>query len=411
MDIKTLIDCLKTFKDQRVSILLRGKHGIGKSQIVKQFAESVGMRCIDRRLSQMSEGDMIGLPKLEDGVTRFYPAEFIMQACDGPVVLFLDELNRAAPEVIQSAFQLVLDRELNGNTLHPDTLVFAAINATHEYQVNEMDPALVDRFWVVDLQPTMEDWVAWAESSGKVHPDIIAFVKRDPDNLEAVSSAEAGKVTPSRRSWERLSKVLVDAELIDDPDDPRFWSICTGFVGIEVANQFVNYCKTLERDVTVEQVLTDIRKHEARIRKLSMDNLNGLCDRIAKWSIDNVFEPEQARQFGGFFRMLPPEMRMNLWAEIVKPRGDEPKNAIAIHRHIVTPLLEVYDAVPDPSIPAKDVIELVAITAPPKEEKVQPSDDDKTVEEASEEPLDTSGQTKVVAKKPRARRRSTKTKK
>jgi MoxR-like ATPase len=117
------------------SVLLRGAHGIGKSQVVRQVAGLIAtvegipsFEVIDRRLSQMSEGDMIGLPSTDGEVTRFNPPTWYKQACDKPVCLFLDELNRATPEVMQAAFQVVLDRELNGWKLHPQTRVFAAIN-------------------------------------------------------------------------------------------------------------------------------------------------------------------------------------------------------------------------------------------------------------------------------------------
>ena len=80
-------------------------------------------------------------------------------------ILFLDEINRASVEVQQCAFQIVLDRELNGMKLHPETRLYSAINEGTHYQVNEMGPALTRRFWVVDLEPTTEDWLEWAENN------------------------------------------------------------------------------------------------------------------------------------------------------------------------------------------------------------------------------------------------------
>ena len=97
------------------SVLLRAVHGVGKSKIVRQVAfvlrETMGLKeykVVDRRLSQMSEGDMIGLPSTDGNVTRFNPPDWYMEACKTPCCLFLDELNRATPEVMQAAFQVVL---------------------------------------------------------------------------------------------------------------------------------------------------------------------------------------------------------------------------------------------------------------------------------------------------------------
>ena len=153
MDIKTFSSTIRHLP-ANVSVLIRGPHGIGKSHLAERAADDIGLPLIDRRLSQMSEGDLVGLPELVDGVTRFCPPDWYARACREPVILLLDEINRATPELQQGAFQIVLARELNGHKLHPETRVIAAINASAEYQVNEMDPALLDRFWVVDLDPT-----------------------------------------------------------------------------------------------------------------------------------------------------------------------------------------------------------------------------------------------------------------
>ena len=135
MSIQTFIKVASKLPIE-TSILLRGSHGIGKSQVVRQMAALFSLPVIDRRLSQMSEGDMIGLPSTDGEVTRFNPPDWYKQACAKPMCLFLDELNRATPEVMQAAFQIVLDRELNGWKLHPQTRVYAAVNSSAAYTVN-----------------------------------------------------------------------------------------------------------------------------------------------------------------------------------------------------------------------------------------------------------------------------------
>src|SRR5574343_250038 len=129
-----------------VSVLLRAKHGVGKSQLVRQLKDIISERTgikfkavIDRRLSQLSEGDIIGLPSTDGNVTRFNPPDWFKTACERPCCLFLDELNRATNEVMQASFQIILDRELNGWKLHPQTRVYSAINLSSSYSVNEVD--------------------------------------------------------------------------------------------------------------------------------------------------------------------------------------------------------------------------------------------------------------------------------
>ena len=215
MSIKTFLSVAEVLPIE-TSVLLRGPHGIGKSQVVRQVAKSFNLTVIDRRLSQMTEGDMVGLPSTDGEVTRFNPPDWYKRACTTPVCLFLDELNRATPEVMQAAFQIVLDRELNGWQLHSETRVFAAVNASAAYTVNEMDPALLDRFWTIDLEPTVEDWLTWARSEAtedqpRVYNVITDFIAGNEKWLDSPKDAEPGKVSPSRRSWERLSGALTKA--------------------------------------------------------------------------------------------------------------------------------------------------------------------------------------------------------
>ncbi len=202
---------IKTFKrvaavmPPKVSILLRANHGVGKSKVVRQVSSTVRKELIekkvvdlskyrdlkdffpviDRRLSQMTEGDMVGLPSTDGETTRFNPPDWFKKACSEPCVLFLDELNRATPEVMQAAFQIVLDRELNGWKLHPLTRVYAAINSGANYTVNEMDPALLDRFFAIDLEPSLEEFCTWARSDdpehgGNLHAFIPDFIESKP---------------------------------------------------------------------------------------------------------------------------------------------------------------------------------------------------------------------------------------
>ena len=144
----------------RKPVLLRGRHGIGKSTVVYQYAEQHGIEVVERRASQMTEGDLVGLPSIEGNSTRFNPPDWFKAACDRPVVLFLDEVDRATLEVRQGIFELTDSRKLNGHHLHPDTLVFAAVNGGEhgaQYQVGEMDPAELDRWTVFDIEPSVED--------------------------------------------------------------------------------------------------------------------------------------------------------------------------------------------------------------------------------------------------------------
>ena len=127
IDFKTMLTVLPHVTDARFPVLIRGRHGIGKSQVVYQLAANAGLPVVERRASQMTEGDLVGLPSIDGNRTSFNPPDWFKEACEEPSVLFLDEVDRATLEVRQGIFELTDSRKLNGHHLHPDTIVFAGI--------------------------------------------------------------------------------------------------------------------------------------------------------------------------------------------------------------------------------------------------------------------------------------------
>lgn len=317
------------------SILIRGRHGIGKSELVFQLGEKIGIPVIDRRLSQMSEGDVIGLPFKEEGSTKFLPPDWFLEACKFPRILFLDEINRATPETSQAAFQIVLSHELNGNKLHPDTRVYAAVNDSSDYQVNEMDPAMLDRFSVYDLEPTLDDWLAWARDN--VDAVIVDFIAKNSEHLENTGAIQPGSVYPSRRSWAKVDTALKHAKLAPSDLAGRktptvVYNIAQGLLGVPAAAALVNYIEKYQIIFNAEDVLDRWEEVGPQIKGLTTDALNALIHKVGKVFTDVDVTPQQAKNTGEFAKVLPKELLVNLWTAITLGRNTN--NIIKIHKEI-----------------------------------------------------------------------------
>ncbi len=203
-DFATFLATVPSILDARLPVLVRGRHGVGKSEVVYSIAKQRGLPVVERRASQMTEGDLLGLPDttdLSDGrkATTWNAPDWLVTACTEPVVLFLDEVDRATMEVRQGLFELTDSRKINGWHLHPETLIVAAVNGGEhgsQYQVGEMDPAELDRWTVFDVEPSVEDWLGW--SSGKVDSVLWDFINGNRQHLEH-PDYEPNKVYPSRR--------------------------------------------------------------------------------------------------------------------------------------------------------------------------------------------------------------------
>ena len=233
----------------------------------------------------------------------------------------LDELNRSMPGVQQGFFQIVLDRELGNDAsgvpykLHPETRVIAAINSGSEYTVEEMDPALLRRFWVVDLDPTKDDFISWA--TGKLNPIVVDFIRQHPEHLRVdPSSVESGTVVPCPASWHRLDTALSHAKLIDTPESEGFYAMCTGFVGIEASIQFVDFSRNYSRQVTAEDVLDSFDDFKDKLDEMTSDRSNALIEKVAEWCKDNSLTLAQARNLKSWSEMMGDELVVHLWNRI-----------------------------------------------------------------------------------------------
>lgn len=379
----------------QTSVLLRANHGVGKSKIVRQVSAMVRnayiaiakaggnvttpdgtvvemsqftkaieaksfFQVIDRRLSQMTEGDMVGLPSTDGEVTRFNPPDWFKRACTEPCVLFLDELNRATPEVMQAAFQIVLDRELNGWKLHPLTRVYAAVNCGAAYTVNEMDPALLDRFFVIDLQPEVKEFCAWARSTdpeqgGNLHWSIPEFIedkaRANGDSwLFPSKGAEAGTVQPSPRSWEAVNRELVHAGVIESPNDPLFYHLCIGFVGVEAAISFKEFCSNIDSRLSGDEIVNDFdnEKVKRKVGRLTQDRQNDMIDRVTDYCLKNLEEvtEKQGRNIKEFMLTLPDELKISLWSKLASKGSEKLKFVKSVHKHVVRDVLQVFGMKP-----------------------------------------------------------------
>ena len=313
IDFKTFLSVVGHVADVRKPVMIRGRHGVGKSTVVYQYAEHAGLPVVERRASQMTEGDLVGLPSIEAEATRFNPPDWFKQACDSAVVLFLDEVDRATLEVRQGIFELTDSRKLNGYSLHPDTLVFAAINGGEhgdQYQVGEMDPAELDRWTVFDVEPSVEDWLSWAKDAG-ISTETWDYINNHRNHLEHSGDFEPNKVYPSRRSWERLDNCLSEAGLLQE-HSPTLFNLTAAFVGFEAAVSFNDFIANYDRQVTVEDILT-----KGDFSKVGDFGINDHTAMVEKFEASNTFEGEleqsKVDNLAKYFLMLPSEVAMKLW--------------------------------------------------------------------------------------------------
>jgi len=338
VDFNTFLNVVPHILRSRLPVLLRGRHGVGKSQVVYLIANDMDLPVVERRASQMTEGDLLGLPDTADTTingrkaTTWNAPDWLVTACEQPVVLFLDEVDRATLEVRQGLFELTDSRKLNGWYLHEDTLIVAAVNGGEhgaQYQVGEMDPAELDRWTVFDVEPTDEDWLTWAKD-GVVDTIVWDFINQNRQHLEHKTDFEPNKVYPSRRSWDRFNKSAVPAGVFEEGgDQDLLFNLATAFLGFEAAVALKDFVDKYEWQVTIEDILDN-----GELSRTTQWGINDHAAMIEKFEATNTFAEDltepQIANLAEYFVSLPSEVAMKLWT--VLGDTDNIENVVALHK-------------------------------------------------------------------------------
>ena len=344
MDIKTFKKLASQLPPQ-IAVLMRGPTGVGKSHMGKALANELDLAFLDVRGSTMDESQVSGIPDFETsktaGVATFCLPSWYVRACREPVVLMLDELNRSMPQVMQSFFQIVLDRELGNNVdgkplrLHPETRVIAAVNHGSEYDVNDMDPALLRRFWVVDLDPTVGDWIDWA-GENDIDPVTIDFVRQHPEHFRVdPSSVDPGTVIPTPASWHRLDESLrhmgMAASEVAGTRPEGFYALATGFIGNEASISYTDFVSRYERVISAEDVLEG-KVDKERAEGLTASEAMAVLDKLAYHCKENDWSKKQAKHISAFVKARGGEQLVYFWNAVSKTQ--QLGNIQALHGQI-----------------------------------------------------------------------------
>lgn len=177
--------------------MIWGAPGIGKSSIVAQVAQENDIDFVDVRLSQLAPTDLRGLPVAEDGISKWYPPEFLPRTGKG--ILFLDELNMAPPAMQGVAQQLILDRRVGSYIVPEGWYVWAAGNRKEDRaSVFDMPAPLANRFLHLQVEADFDSFKTYALETG-VHEQAIAFLSYRPSLLHKIDPQQPAWASP--RSW------------------------------------------------------------------------------------------------------------------------------------------------------------------------------------------------------------------
>lgn len=306
--------------DLAITPLVSGKHGIGKSAMIKSIAKDLDGICITIEGGTLKEGEITGLPyqyKDEDGKTKFRflpyfaveriqneekrifelaggkredslllgdenryamnnlsPSERLEALKNGrihPVIIFIDEINRTENTVYKELMNILLTRSVNGYQFPWWVLFVGAMNPSTQnsiYATNEMDPAQLDRFIKIKVGDNTPEWLNYGKSMG-ISQSILDFIRDNPKCLssDAKDLTDEEKPTPSPRGWDMVDTLLKSEPLLRDfftgrENDPRtvqkdMRNLVSAKLGAAVGTMFFASLTSETKVLMPEEILGD----------------------------------------------------------------------------------------------------------------------------------------------------------
>lgn len=187
-----------------VPLCIWGAHGIGKTQLVRDFAKANQWKIVSLAPAQFEEmGDLIGMPQIESGRTVLRKPSWVPEDF-GPGILLLDDFNRADDRILKGLMPLLQDGRLVSWSLPPDWHIVLTANPDQgDYHVTPLDPAMVTRMLNVQLIFEVKEWADWA-SVHRLPMVLVDFVLLHPEVLGSQRTT-ARSVTQFFESIQELS--------------------------------------------------------------------------------------------------------------------------------------------------------------------------------------------------------------
>lgn len=204
-------------------IFLLGAPGIGKTAIMEQVAEEMGIALVSYSMTHHTRQSALGLPFIstkEYGGEKYSVSEYTMSEIIASVyetmeksgekegILFLDEINCVSETLYPSMLQF-LQFKVFGNHSVPEGWVVVTAGNPPEYNrsVRSFDVVTLDRLKVMEIEPDYPAWKSYAVSNN-VHPAIIAFLDNNKSYFYMMENTVSGMSYVTARGWEDLSTVI-----------------------------------------------------------------------------------------------------------------------------------------------------------------------------------------------------------
>ena len=209
--------------EQQRPLFLMGPPGIGKTAIVKQTAEELGIGLVSYSITHHTRQSALGLPKIVRktfGEEAYDVSEYTMSEIISSVydcmessgcregILFLDEVNCASETLTPSMLQFLQFKTFGRHKVPEGWIVVTAGNpVAYNRNAKEFDIVTWDRLKRVDVEPDYNAWKAYAYRT-ETHAAVMTYLEARKENFYHIEETAEGKRFVTARGWSDLGTIL-----------------------------------------------------------------------------------------------------------------------------------------------------------------------------------------------------------
>lgn len=343
-------------------VFLQGAPGGGKTSVLYAIAEKLGIDFVHLNLATSDETDFqypLINKRTQDGqeydVISFGVPEWAIEANERPTIIIFEELNRAPQNVRNAALQPLQERSIGYRFKFNENVFMAASGNLGEddgTDVDELDNAMTGRLITVPYEINYEKWMYWAE--GRIHPDILSFLRISPDYLYKPNSGNSGEISAyaSPRTWENLSAYIYHVSgggckydennnpLVDSEGNEYHFPDGGKLITLKGENdeetkefvrnwgEYKDYSKFIKEDgisyvgpsiqkfttylenrikFSKDDILNSFSLHEQEIKELPISYHKELCDSLSLVNFDSLNE-KQVQNLIGYSKVITSEL-------------------------------------------------------------------------------------------------------
>ena len=248
-------------------LLVIGPPGAGKSAGARQAAallsdelgEPIGLK--DVRLTEVTPIDVIGLPEVDKKTHRTrWAASDLLPGPDDPArgLLVFDELPNAAPAVQTAVYKACTEHMVGPHALPAGWWVVLMGNRMADRgNVFPIPKPLVNRVTVLEVQPTLDDWLSYSLPLG-LAPEVHAYLRQNPQHFLEIDYSPDPIPYPTPRSWTYLSwhvRRLREDGLTKSAFADALRIVAQGQVGPGIGTQFCTYVRLFDQIPDAEAIM------------------------------------------------------------------------------------------------------------------------------------------------------------